>query len=288
MLNLFGKVSFDSSGFTQAMSKMKATAGPAGKEIGQQIRGKMLEAFGAGAAIALFKKTVQNALDIRKGMASTGLDSAMFQALKVVADQSGASIDELAKIMEGSGDGADDLRSAVEAARAELEATGRIIDGETVDQLANLGDKMEALLGRLAPAVALVVDFLSRIYDWVDRMVKAAVAGGQILFGKITGDQAQVQAGQQSAREAFAPNANREESAVRRAARLAAEVTRDDRERSTSARHSSDKAPQVSSLVAAGAIFNRGMDSNNPQQRILDVMSKEIARIRSIIEKGGI
>lgn len=289
MLNLLGKVSFDASGFTQGMSKMKAAAGPAGKEIGQQIRGKMLEAFGAGAAIALFKKTIQNAVDIRKGMGATGLDSATFQALKVVADQSGASVEELAKAMEGTGSGADELREAVEAAKAEMESTGRIIDSETVDRLADLGDKMDALLGRLAPAVAMVVDFLSKIYDWVDRMVKAAVAGGQILFGKITGDQAQVQAGRESAREAFAPSTQREESAVRRAARVAAEVTREERNSGASGtRAATDKGPQVSSLVAAGAIFNRSLGADSPQQKTLDTMKNEIARIRSIIEKGGI
>ena len=69
---------------------------------------------------------------------------------------------------------------------------------------------------------------------------------------------------------------------------MAAEVTREDRDKSFTSRSSPDKAPQVSSLVAAGAIFNRSLGPDNPQQKTLDTMKNEIARIRSIIEKGGI
>lgn len=286
MLNLFGKVSMDASGFTQAMAKMKATAGPAGAQIGQQIRGKMLEAFGAGAAIALFKSTLQKAMDIKSGATKAGVDSSTFQAMAAVAESAGSSVDELVKIMAEGGDSAIEMADAVAAAKAEMEDTGRIIDGETVNRLSQLGDKLQDLFGKIAPGLAWLVDKVAALYNIIGRGVTAAVAGGQIAFGKVTGDQSMVEAGRSLASEAFGPQQPQSDSAVRTAATIAARIARDERDSTGSGSRQQSKqsrAQEVSSLVAAGAIFNGGASSTN---KTLETMNAEVARIRKIIEKG--
>jgi hypothetical protein len=287
MLNLFGKVSFDASGFTQAMSKMKASAGPAGAQIGQQIRGKMLEAFGAGAAIALFKQSIQRALEVKSGATKLGVGSDQFQALDAVAKAAGMSVDELAKSIEKGGPAADELASAVESARIEMEQTGQLINSETIDNLAALGDKFSQLAGKLAPGLAMLVDWASRIYGFIGRGVTAAVSGGQIVAGQLRGDQAQVQAGRELAREAFSPSGQASsETAVRTAATIAARIAREESSDKEPSGKSAGKAAgrtEVSSLVAAGAIF--GGQANTPN-RTLEVMNNEVKRIRAIIEKG--
>ena len=284
MLNLFGKVSFDASGFTNAMAKMKATAGPAGSQIGQQIRGKMLEAFGAGAAIAAFKQTLQKAMDIKSGATKAGVDTSTFQAMAAVADNAGMSVDELIKSMGDGSASAMELSEAVAAAKQEMEDTGRIIDSETVNRLATLGDKLEALFGKIAPGLSWLVDKISSLYNIIGRGVQGAVAGGQIAVGKITGDQSMVQAGRDLAREKFGPQPQESESAVRTAATIAARIARESDERTGGTKtKSAEKAQEVSSLVSAGAIFNGGVATQN---RTLEKMNSEILRIRQIIEKG--
>lgn len=290
MLNLLGKVSFDASGFTQGMSKMKAAAGPAGKEIGQQIRGKMLEAFGAGAAIALFKKTIENATKIRQGATKFGTDAATFQTMSTVADKAGASVDELFRVIEDGGPAADSLSEAMMAAQEELRNTGQLIDDETVQRLSNLGDKIDALLGRFSPLVAEIVDGLETLWEKGQKWMDRAVMGGQIAYGQIMNKPEHVQAGRNAAYESFSGTGQPENSvsAVRAAAEIAAKIASDPEKRGASGRSASARSPEVSSLVAAGAIFNRSLGADNPQQKTLDTMKNEIARIRSIIEKGGI
>ena len=289
MLNLLGKVSFDASGFTQAMSKMKSSAGPAGKEIGQQIRGKMLEAFGAGAAIALFKNTIKNALDIRKGATSSGLDTSTFQVLKRISDESGASIEDLSKALDDAAPASDELRNAIAAARDEMERTGQIIDSETVDQLAKLSDQMQELFGRLAPGLAMLVGFLASLYEITSKFVQLNTAALITAIGVRYFNKNLIQTGVELGSEAFVKSDPEGESALRRASNIAAASSRDNKNKEAGqSRSSGDKSPQVSSLVAAGAIFNRSLGPDNPQQKTLDTMKNEIARIRSIIEKGGI
>lgn len=286
MLNLFGRLSFDGSSFTKAMAGMKAAAGPAGASIGQQIRGKMLEAFGAGAAIALFKKTIENAVSIRAGATKTGLDTSTFQALEAVAKNAGMSVDELAKIMAEGGDAGKELADAVAAARDEMESTGQLIDGETIDRLADLGDRFQQLFGRIAPGLAWIVDWLGRIYDIVGRGVQAAVGGAQTLFGQATGDSAMTEAGRELAREAFQSGGDRQESALRSAARTAARLAREESERETggtsSRRGGGERAPEVSSLVAAGAVFGGRSEVSRTQEMI----NQNVQRIVQMLQRG--
>ena len=285
-LNLFGKLGFDASSFTRAMAGMKAAAGPAGSQIGQQIRGKMLEAFGAGAAIALFKKSIDNAMNIRSGAMKSGLDTSTFQALEAVAKNAGSSVEELVKILAEGGPEADTLREALAAAQDELTRTGQIIDSDTVKKLAELGDKMQAAFGRVAPILAQIIDWIMTLGDWIGRGVDAAVAGAQIAYGQAFGDAAQVQAGREGAREAFAARPEAEQSAVRAAAETAARIVREDRNSSGGGGGRGGSRPghsmPISGLVAAGAQINVGVPARYPA---LDVMARETRRIRELVER---
>ena len=215
---LFGKVSLDNSGFAKALGGAKASIGPVTEGIGKQIRGKMLEAFSATGAIMLFSKSIQRALEIRSGATKAGVDTSTFQAIEEVAKRAGISVEDVTAAMDGSGQSAYELRDAVEAAKMEMEDTGRIVGGDVVQRMAELGDKLGDLFGRIQPGLVWFVDVLTKLYDIVGRGVGAAVAGGQIAIGKITGDDAMVQAGRDLAREAFSGSDEpRSQSSVNRA-----------------------------------------------------------------------
>lgn len=286
MLNLFGKVSMDASGFTQAMAKMKATAGPAGAQIGQQIKGKMLEAFGAGAAIALFKSSLEKAVEIKKGAIKSGLDTTTFQALSTVAEDAGSSVEELIKILEQGGPEADDLSTALKDAQEELVKMGRIIDEDAVKSLAGLSAMMEMAFGRVAPVMSKTIDFLLKLYEVGSALTQATVGLGARAVGSFLGNNALAQAGNAVGLEALSGHAafagESKKSSIEIASEAAARAVRGD---GGSFRQSSKHGKQldVSSLVAAGAIFNGGTSSTN---KTLETMNAEVARIRKIIEKG--
>lgn len=290
MLNLLGKVSFDASGFTQAMSKMKATAGPAGKLIGDQIRGKMLEAFGAGAALALFKKQLQSAVEIKSGATKFGTSTTTFQTLATVANQAGTSVEELVKILDDGGPASDQLRSALESAQEELQKTGQIIESDTVEKLAKTNERLASVFGRVTPIITNAMAFLFDVVESAYKLfVALPIAAGAKVAGDLFGNKRLSEAGRMMAKDALTPIGGDSKSAVSDAAVTAAAFAMDRADERQSAKRSvADKTPQVSSLVAAGAIFNRSLGPDNPQQKTLDTMRSEITRIRSIIEKGGI
>ena len=269
---LFGKVSLDNSGFAKALGGAKASIGPVTEGIGKQIRGKMLEAFSATGAVMLFSKSIQRALEIRSGSTKAGVDTSTFQAIEAVAKRAGVSVEDVTAAMAASGPAADELTAAVGAAKAEMEDTGRIISGDVVQRMAQLGDKLGDLFGRIQPGLVWFVDILTKLYDIVGRGVGAAVAGGQMVLGKLTGDSAMVQAGQESAREAFAPGGDSGQTSVSKAAELAAAAARaaDKHDKAKKEKITKDAQLATSSLVQVGGILRPGSKTVTLQQQMAD------------------
>lgn len=272
--SLFGKVSLDNSGFTKALGGMKASVGPLGSTIGQQLRGKMLEAFGAAGAIRLFKSSIERSLEIRSGASKAGVDTSTFQAIEATAKRAGLSVEDVTKAMEETGPAAEELRLAVEAAKVEMEDTGRIISGDVVQRMAELGDKFSELFGRIQPGLVWLVDWAARIYDIVGRGVTGAVAGAQILMGQLTGDKAGVQAGRELAGEAFGKSGEKSQSALTFASEVAAaavKASRDaEKKQPAKEKAARDAALPISQLVQVGGLLRPGMNSISVQQQMAD------------------
>ena len=166
---LHGKVQDDNQGMYRALKGMQAAVGPMGKQIGQQLRGKMLEAFGVGGGIAVVKKSLQNAFDLRKEAGGLGIATDTLQTLKTLADQTGASVEDMVtKMGSGTAEG-DAFSEAVKKMNEQLLEQGRIIDSGTVDKLANTFEKIAQLMGRVAPVIAQVTDGLIAVFDWLTR-----------------------------------------------------------------------------------------------------------------------
>jgi hypothetical protein len=89
------KIGADITGFMTAMGKVKAATAPIGMQIGQQLRGKILEGFGVGGAIAMIKSQLGRAREIDIGASSLGVDTSTFQSLEKIAERSGVSMEAL-------------------------------------------------------------------------------------------------------------------------------------------------------------------------------------------------
>ena len=282
--SLWGKLGLDVTPFQQGLAKAKASVTPAAAKMGEQIRGKMLEAFGAAGAIALVKKSVENAMRIVQGSTKAGVDTSTFQAMDAVAKRAGLSIEDLTEVIKNGGPAADDLKSAIESAKQEMEDTGQLIEGTTVKRIAELGDKMEQLFGKIAPGLAWMVDWLGKIYDIAGRGVGAAVSGAQILWGKLTGDQSMVQAGKENAYGYFNDKTTSDQSKVQAAAEIAAEAVRKSKDKKP---ERSEKPPKLdaSSLVQSGGLLssNRGTAVNPAMDQLVN-NTREIAQMMRRLE----
>lgn len=192
---LLGKIGLDTTGFTRGLAGMKNAAGPAAAQIGTQIRGKILEAFGAGAALAIFKSTLQKAFEIQKEAGKSGINTEEYQALKLVADQTGESIDTLAEKLRVSklegGGFADEVRRAAD----ELLAMGNAIPEETIQSLANSYERIQSIVAKLAPAIATGIEMLDKFLNQGSRGMEILVGEVQEAYGRYAKKPELIQAG---------------------------------------------------------------------------------------------
>jgi hypothetical protein len=298
---IFGKVSVDGSALNQIAAQTKAAFAPAAMNVGQQFKAGIMQYISAGAIGASVKKTIDAAMDIRSGANKAGVDTDRYQTMKRVADDAGESVDTLVQILKDGGTPAEELTENLKKAEEQMKATGQIVESETVKNLAELGDKLKDLFGKIAPILSWVIDKLSEAYQNLSKLANLAVAGGTILWGKITGDKDLVQSGREHARETVNSITHPESkdsspSATAKAANdIAAEKS--DQERRANLRKLMDdnrkkeedrmKHPAVlpvSSLTAAGAIFGPMMRAGgNPQidesNRYLRAIEAKIGKI---------
>lgn len=202
-MSLMAKIGADITGFMAAMGKIKAAAAPAGKQIHDQLRGKVLEAFGVGGAISMVKSQLQRAREIDIGSSSLGVDTSTFQALQRIAERSGVSMESLVEEMNSGSAAGRDFADAVAAVREEMESTGQLIDQETLSRINAFNDKMSQLFGRLAPGLAMIVDFLGKLYAFGERIANFAVGLGMTVYGQFTGQSQYEQGGLDTMEDAF-------------------------------------------------------------------------------------
>lgn len=187
VLSLMAKIGADITGFMTAMGKVKAATAPIGMQIGQQLRGKILEGFGVAGAISMIKNQLGRARDIDIGASSLGVDTSTFQALEKIAQRSGVSMETLVEEMNSGSEAGQDLANAVAAVRQEMEGTGQLIDEGTLARINEFNDKLSQLFGRLAPGLAMLVDILGTIYGFMQRITDFAVglgiAGAALIGG---------------------------------------------------------------------------------------------------------
>lgn len=282
---LHGKVQVDNQGMYRALKGMQATVGPMGKQIGQQLRGKILEAFGVGGGIAIVKKSLQNAFDLRKEAGGLGVATDTLQTLQTLMDQTGASVEDMiAKMTSGTSEG-DAFAEAVKKMNDQLLEQGRIIDSGTVDKLANTFEKLAQLMGRIAPGIAWVTDKLVQLYDLGSKGVEAAVAGAQIAYGKLTGDTAHEQAGKELAGEAFSPSKPQEvqntpEANARALASAIAAENRKEKAKTGGTQKESFERMGVSSDTAVGRFFSPG-NSMSARDTQLALLNRTVADINA-------
>lgn len=282
---LHGKVQVDNHGMYRALKGMQATVGPMGKQIGQQLRGKMLEAFGVGGGISIVKRSLQNAFDIRKEAAGLGVATDTLQTLRVLSDQTGASIEDMvSKMTSGTAEG-NALAEAVRLMNEQLLEQKRIIDSGTVAKLSEAFEKIAQLMGRVAPVIAQVTDGLIAVFDWLTRQGDKLVGSWNALRSN---DPDVQQAGLEQIAEGENPPpqevANTPETQARVIASAIAAESRKEKDKTTGGTKSDGdmKWLDAGSNVAVGRYFGSSV-AGSKSERSLETMNKTLADINSKI-----
>lgn len=285
---LFGKVQVDNQGVYRAFQGMKTAVGPAGKQIGQQLRWKILEAFGAAGGIAIFKKSLQKAFDLRKDAGGLGIATDTLQTLQILADQTGASIESMVEKMASGTTEGDAFAEAVKKMNEQMLEQGRIIDSGTVGKLANAFEKIAQLMGRIAPGIAWVTDKIVQLYDLASKGVEHVVGSVQSAYGRYRGDEAMTQAGEELRNEAFSDSKPEVQSTPETEARvLATAIAKADRENKSKdhvSKASSDRnvSLPVSSDTGVGRFFG-APNQQSATQNQLQLLNSTVADINTKI-----
>ena len=145
---LNGKIRLDGSQWQAGLHKAKGEANKWSNEVSNMIRGRLLKAFAVFAGIRGVDQKTARAGQIRDQSSVVGLDIETFQKVDFAAQQSAASVDDVAKAIKRlSTSSLDALRGSKDI----LEAFGRF--GITAEQLSALKSRPGDLLFLLADLV---------------------------------------------------------------------------------------------------------------------------------------
>lgn len=287
VLSLMAKVGADITGFMTAMGKVKAATAPIGTQIGQQLRGKILEGFGVAGAIGMIKSQLSRAREIDIGASSNGVSTSTYQALEKIAERSGKSIGELVEEMNSGGEAGQEFADAVAAVRDEMEGTGQLIDEATIQRINDFNDKLSQMFGRLAPGFAFIIDSLIKVYDFLKRVADFVVGMGIAGAALIGGNAEMVQAGVEQMTEATSGTGEQDPtSAVGDAVDRARRIRRREREgRDSSQQHY--RPLDVSSSTSVGGYRNpmSSMSAENFQAE-LRAMNSNLRDINASLRRG--
>lgn len=292
---LFGKVSLDNSGFARGIGGLKAGLAPAVEGLGKQIKQRLVAAITLGTSVAVLRKQLENAVEIRSGANKTGQSAETFQALRVVAKEAGITVDALTEAIDKGGPAAEAFEEALIDAQEELERTGRIIDEKTVERLASLSDKLDELFGRLAPGLAMFIDGIIKLYSAIkDSPVTQKMADVAVgVWDQVTGNGF---GGKQGTLWSENPMLNGKGEDVREdptkltyepikaAVRAALDAVAESKVKEVKVeKEKADKALPTSSLTQVGGIMSQGMKSVSLQQKMVD----HLRDIGALISKVG-
>lgn len=224
--SLFGKVGLDVSGFYKGMNQMKVSAAPLGKQVGEQMRGAILGAVGAGALVSGVKAALKRAFDIRRDSTKLGISEELYQTLKVVADQTGVSVETMVEQMNAGTEAGKEFAAAVEALNAQLLQQNAILDGDNVKKLAGYQDKLDALTSKLGVGFGWLAGVAGDVMDAGTKAASLAASGGMNLWGRMTGNKSLVQAGQEMAYETVNEKTDQTDAAMTTAKAMAIEFAR--------------------------------------------------------------
>lgn len=285
--SLLGKVKMDASAFYQTMSRMKAAAAPAAKGIGSQLKTSILGGLSVAAAVATVKKSLQDAFNRRKEAGMLGVDTETLQTLQTLSDQTGTSVEDLAKKMEDGSEQGNAFAEAVKQTNQELLDQQRIVDAGTTEKLANVYQRLSEIMGKLAPRIAQVVDGMVTVFGYAQRGMDAAVAGGMNLYGRMTGDASLIQGGQQMGADAFnGVQADATPTSEGTAKQLAAEIGKAIREDKWKEKLPEGKKNSINSSFssdAAGRIFGVRGSTKSPTDIQLELLNRNVSDIRNAI-----
>ncbi len=200
--SLIGKVGLDVSGFHQGLAKLGGAAAPLGKQVGDQMRGAILGAVGAGALVSGIKASLKKAFDIRKDSTKLDLTPELFQTLDVLQGQTGTSVEAMVEQMRSGTDAGNEFAAAVEALNAQLLEQNAILDGENVKKLAGYQDKLESLTAKLGVGFGWMAGLAADVVDYGTRAAEQAAGLGMSAFGAVTGDKAMFRGGLEMADDA--------------------------------------------------------------------------------------
>jgi hypothetical protein len=226
MIRLMAKLGLDTAEFNAGLRRAQVAVAPATKEIGNQFRQGLLSFVAAGSFISSIRAALAKATTIQRGARQSGLDTGTYQALSVVAEESGQSIDRLAeKMMDGS-DAGNALKAAVEGARIELEAMGRVIDSETIGRLSETDKRFKSIKENIA------VGSMKAFIGITDQITKSLMVHSGLMdvgFGAISFNKGRMGVGMNTLRSVFSGEklAHQEvepSTAVDSAAKLAATI----------------------------------------------------------------
>lgn len=156
---LMGRVGLDASGFYRGLTKMKSATAPLGKHIGTQLRSTLVGYLGGAAVVGALRGTLEKAFDIKRDAAKLDVPADAFQTLTQLSDETGASVDELAKRYRDAGDDAKGFRSNVDTLTESLKEQGRILSSAEIEQFAGQKREIDVVKQKAG-------GFISKLYSW--------------------------------------------------------------------------------------------------------------------------
>lgn len=291
--SILGKVELDSSGFYRGMTRLKAGAAPLGKQIGQQMRGAIMNVFGAAAFIGSIRRVLGKAFDIRSGAGKLGIDSEVFQTLETLSAQTGTGIDEMVEAMNSGTTSGLAFAEAVSQLNTQLRENSEILTNDQVRDLASMQDELNKLEAKVAPAIGGAAKVFGGLYDIVSKGINLATAGGMTAFGMLTGNKALTRAGREMSYETThgpTDSESDQKNQIAETARtLATEIGKKTREQSNSGGTTTEKKSlldgrlPVSGDTQVGRYFGNASGMRSQRDMQLELISRTLDSINTKI-----
>lgn len=170
-------VEIDGESMARGVSKLRGTMERTAAKIGGTFRERILGALGAAGATFVIKETLRKGFETQTAATKLGVDPMEFQTLKRLADQTGASVEDLgkkyveAKLTGGS------FAKEVQAAMADLVSQGLITTTDEIGRLSKAFVDIADVMQKLAPVIAGGVGALAGTVEKVTGDSDGMIAG---------------------------------------------------------------------------------------------------------------
>lgn len=172
-----GKVSVDGSSLGRAADSIKTGLSRAFGSVAGSFRGALLSVFSAGALTALIGNNLRKALEQTTEAGKAGVSTEEYATLARLAEQTGVSVEEIAKKYIKAKEQGGEFATTVRNAMGELLDDGLIPTTKQTEAMANAMLQLSDFASKAAVAVG----------DVVANATKTANEGGGGVFGLILG-----------------------------------------------------------------------------------------------------